>query len=64
MRLDLFLEKYDLVTKAFIEYRNNKTNELDSWDNVITIEDTKRNKTYNFIERDLMIALEYIWYSL
>lgn len=64
MRLELFLEKYDLVTKAFIEYRNNKTNELDSWDNVITIEDTKRNKTYNFIERDLMIALEYIWYSL
>ena len=64
MRLELFLEKYDLVTKAFIEYRNNKTNELDSWDNVITIEDTKRNKTYNFIERDLMIALENIWYSL
>ena len=64
MRLDLFLEKYDLVTKAFIEYRNNKTNELDSWDNVITIEDTKRNKTYNFIERDLMIALENIWDSL
>ena len=64
MRLDLFLEKYDLVTKAFIEYRNNKTNELDSWDNVITIEDTKRNKTYNFIERDLMIALENIWFSL
>ena len=45
MRLDLFLEKYDLVTKAFIEYRNHKTNELDAWDNVITIEDTKRNKT-------------------
>lgn len=64
MRLDLFLEKYDLVTKAFIEYRNHKTNELDAWDNVITIEDTKRNKTYNFIERDLMIALEHIWYSL
>lgn len=64
MRLELFLEKYDLVTKAFIEYRNNKTNELDSWDNVITIEDTKRNKTYNFIERDLMIALENIWFSL
>lgn len=64
MRLELFLEKYDLVTKAFIEYRNNKTNELDSCDNVITIEDTKRNKTYNFIERDLMIALENIWFSL
>ena len=64
MRLDLFLEKYDLVTKAFIEYRKHKTNELLSWDNVITIEDTKRNKSYNFIERDLMIALEYIWYSL
>lgn len=64
MRLELFLKKYDLVTKAFIEYRNNKTNELDSWDNVITIEDTKRNKTYNFIERDLMIALENIWFSL
>ena len=46
------------------EYRNHKTNELDAWDNVITIEDTKRNKTYNFIERDLMIALEHIWYSL
>ena len=44
--------------------KNHKTNELDSWDNVITIEDTKRNKTYNFIERDLMIALENIWYSL